>query len=113
MSISALRKLLSSSSSCSSHAAISTLAPHSGTRRDRVALLGRVTTFLSTGTSAAAAQTTQHDIATLLRSYLTQSQHASILSSLRDLLSSPVIDSIAAAVQRAPDRDKRQLSSLV
>ena len=52
-------------------------------------------------------------MAILLRSYLTQLQHALILSSLRDLLSSPVVDSIAAAVQRAPDRDKRQLSSLV
>src|ERR1700761_4613378 len=99
MSISALRKLLSSSSS--SHASISPLAPHSGTRRDRVALFGRVATFLSTGTSTAAAQTTHHDIATLLRSYLTQSQHAAILSSLRDVLSSPVLDSIAVAVQRA------------
>ena len=57
--------------------------------------------------------TTHHDIATLLRSYLTQSKHAPILSSLRDLASSPVLDSIAAAVQRAPDRDKRQRSSLV
>lgn len=116
MSISALRKLLSSSSSSSSHASISTLAPHSGTSRDRVALFSRVTSFLSTGTSTAAAQpqtTHDHDIATLLRGYLTQSQHASILSSLRDLLASPVINSIAAAVQRAPDRDKRQLTSLV
>ncbi|MDB5911016.1 MAG: hypothetical protein JWP34_5133 [Massilia sp.] len=113
MSISALRKLLSSSSSCSSHASITTLAPHSGTRRDRVALFGRLATFLSTGTSAAAAETTHHDIATLLRSYLTQSQHAPVLSSLRALLVSPVVDSIAAAVQRAPDRDRRQLTSLV
>jgi hypothetical protein len=114
MSISALRKLLSLAPPCSaSHASISTLSPHSGTRRDRVALFGRVASFLSTGTSTAAAQASHHDIATLLRSYLTQSQHASILSSLRDLLSSPVLDSIAAAVQRASDRDKRQLTSLV
>jgi hypothetical protein len=115
MSISALRKLLSSSpsSSSSSHASISTLAPHSGTRRDRVALFDRAAAFLSTGTSAAAAQTAHHDIATLLRSYLTQSKHAPILSSLRDLLESPVLNSIAAAVRRAPDRDKRQLTSLV
>jgi hypothetical protein len=114
MSISALRKLFSSSSPSSpSHASISTLAPHSGTRRDRVALFDRVTTFLSAGTSTAAAQTTHHDIATLLRGYLTQSQHAPILSSLRDLFEFPVLDSIAAAVQRVPDRDKRQLTSLI
>src|SRR5271168_3778643 len=81
MSISALRKLLSASPS-SSHASISTLAPDSGTRRDRVALFGRAAAFLSTGTSSTTEQSTLHDIATLLRSYLTQSQHAAILSSL-------------------------------
>ena len=116
MSISALRKLLSSSSSSSSssHASISTLAPHSSTRRDRVALFDRAATFLSTGTSSTTTvQNTHHDIATLLRSYLTQSKHAPILASLRDQLSSPILNSIAEAVQRAPNCAKRQLSSLV
>jgi hypothetical protein len=76
MSISALRKLLSSSpsssASSSSHASISTLASHSGTRRDRVALFGRAASFLSTGTSATTTvQNSHHDIATLLRCLVT------------------------------------------
>ena len=37
---------------------ISTLTPHSGTRRDRVALFGLVISFFSTGTSTVAAQNT-------------------------------------------------------
>lgn len=116
MSLSALRKLLppSHSPSSPSHAPFLSLSPTSGTRRDRIALLDRTTAFLSTGTSSNCVQLSRDEsIAALLHSYLTQSSHAPILSSLSSLLSTPLLSSIASAIQRTPDRAKRQLSSLV
>jgi hypothetical protein len=112
MNISALRKLLSSPAS-GTHARFSALSSNSGNRRERITLLARAAAFLSSGSSGGAAATDQQDVATLLRGYLTQSQHAAVLSSLRDLLVSPVIESIATAARAAPNRDKQQLTSLV
>jgi hypothetical protein len=116
MTLSALRKLLPPSHSHSSppHVSSTSLSPHSGTRRDRVALLDRTAAFLSTGTSSTSVQPTRDEsIATLLRSYLTQPSHAPILSSLSSLLSTPILTSIASAVEKAPNRSTPQLSSLV
>ena len=48
-----------------------------------------------------------------MHDYLTQPQHAPILSSLKETIVTPVITSIADAVARSPDGKKRQLSSLV
>ena len=112
MNISALRKLLSSPAS-GTHVPFSALSPTSGSRRERITLFARAAAFLSSGSSDAAAAIDEQNTASLLRGYLTQSHHAVVLSSLRDLFVSPVIDSIAAAVRRAAARDKQQLTSLV
>src|SRR5271154_800981 len=116
MTLSALRKLLppSHSPSFPSHAPFLSLSLTSGTRRDRIALLDRTAAFLSTGTSSLSVHPSRDEsIAALLHSYLIQPTHAPILSSLSSLISAPILSSIACAVEKAPDRCKPQLSSLV
>ena len=89
-----------------SHSPIIKLAPHSGNRRERVTLLDRSLSFIAAGKSAS-----DTDVASLLSSYLTQSQHVPGLAALRDCIVSPVIDSIVSASRTATARDKQQFNS--
>lgn len=123
MSIRALQRLVASPTG-RTHTAFSSLPRTSGTRRERLAAVAGTLALLATdnetATAASSHQSTQQQrnmydqhIAELLHAYLSQPCHRQVLTQLREKLASPVLDSIRAAYCRAPNADKKRLSSLV